>query len=43
MTTCPEYHVKSRLSANDKGDTEMIPGTVHISPGIYPTAKENLC
>ena len=32
----------SRLSANDKGDNEMIPGTVHISPAIYLTAEENL-
>ena len=28
-----------RLSANDKDD-EMIPGTVHRSPGIYLTAEE---
>ena len=27
--------------ANDKGDNEMIPGTVHRSPGIYPIAEEN--
>ena len=26
--------------ANDKGDNEMIPGTVHRSPGIYLTAEE---
>ena len=27
--------------ANDKGDNEMILGTVHRSPGIYLTAEEN--
>ena len=32
----------SLQSANDKGDDEMIPGTVHRSPGIYLTAEENL-
>ena len=26
---------------NDKGDNEMISGTVHRSPGIYLTADEN--
>ena len=26
---------QSRLSANDKGDNEMIPGIVYRSPGIY--------
>ena len=26
---------------NDKGDNEMIPGAVHRSPGICPTAEEN--
>ena len=29
----------SRLSTNEEGDNEMIPGTVHRSPGIYLTAK----
>ena len=32
---------QSRLSANAKGDNEMIPGGVHRSPGIYLTAEEN--
>jgi hypothetical protein len=27
--------------ANDKGDNEMIPGTVYRSPGICLTAEEN--
>ena len=27
--------------ANDKGDNEMIPVVVHISPGICLTAEEN--
>ena len=31
----------SRLSGNDEGDNEMIPGAVHRSPGIYLTAKKN--
>ena len=26
---------------NDKGYTEVIPGTVHRSPGIYLKAEEN--
>ena len=29
------------LSTNDKGDNEMIQGTVHGYPGIYLTAEEN--
>ena len=32
---------QSRLSANDKGDNEMKPGTVHILPGICLIAEEN--
>ena len=32
--------VTSRLSANDKGNNEIIPGTKHRSPGIYLTAEE---
>ena len=28
--------------ANDKGDIEMIPGAVHISPGICLKAEENI-
>ena len=27
--------------SNDKGDNEMIPEAVHISPGIYRKAEEN--
>ena len=30
-----------RLSVNDKGDNEIIPGSVHRSPGIYLKAKDN--
>ena len=30
---------QSRLSGNDKGDNEIIPGAVHRSPGIYLTAE----
>ena len=30
-----------RLSANDKGDIEMILGAVHRSPGFYLTAEKN--
>ena len=30
-----------RLSANDKGDNEMIPGAVYISPDIYLTPEED--
>ena len=32
---------KSRLSTNDKGDNEMIPGVVHRTPGIHCKAEEN--
>ena len=32
----------SRQSANDKGDNEMILGTVHRCPGICLTGEENL-
>ena len=32
---------QSRLSVNDKGGNEMIPGTVHRSPGICLRAEEN--
>ena len=32
---------QSSLSANDKGDNDMIPGAVHRSSGIYLTAEEN--
>ena len=31
----------SRQSANDKGDTEMISGSMYRSPGICLTAEEN--
>ena len=34
------YHLP-QVSANDKGDNEMIPGTVHRSPGICLRAEEN--
>ena len=37
----PRVSHQSRLSANDKGDNEMIPAVVHISPGIYLIAEEN--
>ena len=29
----PRVSRQSHLSANDKANNEMIPGTVHISPG----------
>ena len=32
--------LQSRLSTNDKGDNEIIPGAVHKSLGIYLTAKK---
>ena len=32
---------QSRLSDNDKGDNEIIPGTVRTSSGICLTAEEN--
>ena len=40
-----KYHLprvlhQSRLSANNKGDNEMLPETVHRSPGIYPATEE---
>ena len=37
----PREPRQSFLSANVKGDNEMIPGTVHRSPGIYLTAEKN--
>ena len=37
----PRVSCQSRLSANDKGDNEMIPGDMHRSSGIYLTAKKN--
>ena len=40
MTTCILSR-QSRQSTNDKGDNEMIPGVVHISPGIYLIVEEN--
>ena len=39
MATCPECR-SVMLVANDKGDSEMIPGAVHRSPGICRTAEE---
>jgi hypothetical protein len=38
----PQMFQQSHLSANDKGDNEMIPGAVNRSPGIYFTVEENL-
>ena len=32
---------QSLLSANDKGDNDVKPGTMQISHGIYFTAEEN--
>ena len=32
---------QSHISANDKGDNEMIPEAMHKSPGIYLTPEEN--
>jgi len=29
-------------SANDKSDNEMVPGTVHRSPGICIIVEENI-
>ena len=37
----PRVSRQSRLSANDKDDYEMIPGSVHRSTGIYLTAEKN--
>ena len=37
----PRMLRQSRLSANDKGDNKMIPGTVHRSPDIYLKAEVN--
>ena len=37
----PRVSLQSRLSGNDKGDNEMIPGAVHRSPCICLTAEEN--
>ena len=37
----PRVSRQSRLSDNDKGDNERIPGAVHRSPGICLTAVEN--
>ena len=35
----PRVSRQSRLSANNKGDIEMIPETVHRYPGIYLTGE----
>ena len=40
-THLPRESCQSRLSANYKGDNEMISGTVLRSPGICLTAEEN--
>ena len=37
----PRVLRQSRLSAKDKGDNELIPGTLHRSSGIYLMAEEN--
>jgi hypothetical protein len=37
----PQVPRQSHLSANNKGDTEIIPGAVHRSPGSYLTPEEN--
>ena len=37
----PCFSRQSRMSANHKGDYEMIPGAVLRSPGIYIKAEEN--
>jgi hypothetical protein len=37
----PRMSWQSHLSANDKGDNEMIPGVVHRSHAIYLIAEEN--
>ena len=37
----PRVSLQSRLSGNDKGENEMIPGAVHRSPGIYFSSEEN--
>ena len=37
----PRVSRQSRLSANDKGDDEKIPGAVYRSTDICPTAEEN--
>ena len=36
----PRVSRKSRSSANDKSDNEMILGAVHRSPGIWFTAEK---
>ena len=38
----PRMSRRSLVSANVKGDNEMIPVVLHRSPGIYLTAEENL-
>ena len=37
----PQLSRQSRLSANDKDDSEMIPGAVPKSQGIFLAAEEN--
>ena len=37
----PRVSRQSCLSANNKGDNEMIPGAVPRSPDIYLTIEEN--
>ena len=38
----PRVPRQLQLLANNKGENKMIPGTLHISSGIYFTAEENL-
>ena len=37
----PRVSYQSRLSADERGNNEMIPGAVHRSPGICLTVEEN--
>jgi hypothetical protein len=43
-SSCPSFKPRvlrqSSLSADDKGDNEMIPEAVHRSPAFYLTAEE---
>ena len=40
MYFLPRVLRQSRMSANDKGDNELILGAVHRSPDICPTVEE---
>ena len=37
----PRVSRQTHLSAKDKGDNEMIPGSVQRSLGVYLTTREN--